>query len=450
VSTPLSIDDPDGLSAQLADIAEFCVAEAARLGASASDVGVTSSTGLSVTVRMGEVETIEHIRDKGLGVTVYFDHRKGSASSSDFGRAALTSTVEAACAIARHTGEDEYSGLADASRMASVFPDLDLYHPIDLGADDAIDLAIRADNAARAADVRIINSDGSSVGTHATVHAYANSHGFTGTSKGTRHSISTRVIAQDSAGMQRDYWYDTSRVFDAMDSPESIGARAAERAVSRLSSRRVATGTFPVIYSPEVAGGFFGHFIGAIRGGNLYRKASFLLDSKGEQIFPKGLRIHEQPHLPQASGSCAFDGEGIATAPRDIVTDGVVQDYVLNSYAARRLGLDSTANAGGVHNLTIDTGDAKQSELVERMGRGLLVTELMGSGVNSVTGDYSRGAAGYWVENGETAFPVHEITIAGNLKDMFMGIQDIGGDVDTRGNIRTGSILINAVTIAGD
>ena len=346
MTTALSLDDPHKLCEQLADISEFCVGEARRLGATAAEVGASSTSGLSVTVRLGEVETIEHIRDKGLGVTVYDGTRKGSASTSDFGREALTATVEAACSIARHAGEDACAGLADPQRMATEFPDLDLYHPAALGPDAAIELATRADNAARARDVRITNSDGSTLGTHETAHAYVNSHGFRGTSLGTRHSLSSRVIAQDSAGMQRDYWYDTARDFDAMDSAEAIGARAADRAIARLSARRVETGTFPVLLVPEVATSLFGHFIGAIRGGNLYRRASFLLDCLGEQVFPAGFRIHEQPHLPRASGSAAFDGEGVATAARDIITDGVLRGYVLNSYAARRLGMETTANGG--------------------------------------------------------------------------------------------------------
>ena len=450
LTTQLTLNDPHRLSEQLAEVAQFCVEEARRRGASACETGASSSGGLSVTVRMGEVETVEHIRDKGLGVTVYFGHQKGTASSSDFSQDALKDTVAAACSIAKHTGEDEHSGLADADLMATEFPDLDLFHPSGISADEAVEMALRADNAARATDIRITNSDGASVGTHETIHAYVNSHGFVGKSMGTRHSLSSRVIAQDSAGMQRDYWYDTARSMDEMDSPENIGARAAERACSRLSSRRVATGTSPVLYSADVAGSVFGHFIGAIRGGNLYRRATFLLDSLDVQLFPTGFRIHEQPHLKRASGSTSFDGEGVATRPRDIVSDGVLRGYVLNSYAARRLGLQTTANAGGVHNLTIDHGPKSHIELLKEMGTGLLITEMMGSGINTVTGDYSRGAAGYWIENGEALYPVHEITVASNLRDMFKNIVAVGNNVDTRGNTRTGSLLIEGMTIAGE
>lgn len=449
MTTGLRLDDPQRLCEQLADLAELCVAEARNKGASGSEVGASASNGLSVTVRLGEVETVEYIRDKALGITVFFGHRKGSASTSDFSHEALRETVAAACSIARHTGEDPCAGLADANLMATHFPDLDLHHPSGLDADAAIEMATRADNAARSRDTRITNSDGASVGSHETAHAYSNSHGFTGTSLSTRHSLSSSVIAQDSAGMQGDYWYDTSRRLSDMMPPEDVGVRAADRAVSRLSARQVPTGTYPVLLSPQMATGFFGHFIGAIRGPNLYRKASFLVDTEGEQIFPSGFRIHEQPHLKCAAGSAAFDGEGVATTARDIIADGVLQGYVLNSYSARRLGRSTTANAGGVRNLTIEPGEHNAAALLKTMDKGLLVTELMGMGVNTVTGDYSRGAGGFWIEDGEARFPVQEITIAGNLRSIFAGISAVGSDVDTRGNIRSGSVLLSPMTVAG-
>lgn len=450
MTTALVLDDPDRLREQLAELAELCVQEARSQGASAAEAAVSASTGLSVTVRNGEVETVEHNRDKGLGVTVYFGQHKGSASSSDFSRSALAETVRAAGAIARYTGEDAHAGLADAEHMATAFPDLDLYHPWALDAERAIAIALRAEAAALGHDTRISSSDGASVGSHDNAHAYANSHGFIGHRVSTRHSLSARVIARDAAGMQRDYWYDTARDAADMATPESIGLRAAERTLGRLSPQRIATGDFPVLFAPEIAASLFGHLLGAIGGGAQYRKASFLVEQAGKQIFPGGFRIHEQPHLRRAAGSASFDSEGVATRARDIVSDGVLQGYVLNTYTARRLGLTTTGNAGGVRNLCIEPGTQDQAALLAGMQRGLLVTELMGMGVNTVTGDYSRGAAGYWVEDGELRHPVQEITIAGNLREMFLGIQAVGADVDQRGNIRTGSVLIERMTIAGD
>jgi PmbA protein len=450
VTGTLAINDPERLQDQLADLAERSVAEAVANGATAAESGASSSGGLSVTVRMGEVETVEHIRDKALGLTVYVGHKKGSASTSDFSPQAVSETVRAACSIARLTGDDEHHGLAPAERMATVFPDLDLRHPWHIKPADAIALALEAETSARETHTLITNSDGATVGTHETVHAYANSHGFVGRKLGTRHSLSCTVIAENESGMQRDYWYDTNRDATAMMDAAKLGQRAAERAVSRLSPRRVDTGTFPVLFAAEVAGSLFGHFIGAIRGGSLYRKASFLLDKLGESVFPAGFRIYEQPHLLRGSSSSAFDNDGVATYNRDIVSDGVLQGYVLDAYGARRLGLESTANAGGVRNLSIGCGDKDLPALLREMDRGLLVTEMMGMGVSTITGDYSRGAAGHWVENGELAFPVEEITIASNLSDMFRNIAAVGSDVDTRGNTRTGSVLVSAMTIAGD
>ncbi|NKC11560.1 MAG: metalloprotease PmbA [Gammaproteobacteria bacterium] len=443
------MDDPVRLEEQLVDIAELCNREALANGATAAETGVSTSTGLSVTVRMRDVETIEHIRDKSVGVTVYIGRRKGSASSSDFSAAALADTVKAACAIARYTGEDEYAGLADAALMATEFPDLDLHHPWSVDAEDAISIAKEMEATARDADARIVNTEGATLGTHETAHAYANSHGFVGARLSTRHSLSCVVIAQDDAGMQRDYWYDTARCAGDMLAPAEIGRMAAERTVARLSPRRVETGTMPVLFSADIASSLFGHLIGAIRGGALYRKATFLLDRLDTQIFPAGFRIHEQPLLRRGAGSVAYDGEGVATRDRDIVNDGVLKGYVLSSYSARRLGLITTANAGGVHNLTIAPGGRSREQLIRQMHRGLLVTELMGMGVNTVTGDYSRGMGGYWIDGGEIQFPVEEITIAGNLKDMFMNIVAVGSDVDARGNTRTGSVLIDSMTVAG-
>ena len=436
----------DELKQRIADL----LAEAEAQGADAAEAAISVESGLSVTVRLGEVETIEHTRDKGLGITVYLDGRKGSASTTDFSAQAIKDTVRAAASIARYGAEDPCAGLPDASLLAWEFPDLDLYHPWDLATEEAIALAKRCEDAARAADTRIVTSEGATVNSHQGLRIYGNSHGFIGGYPGTRHSYSCSVIAQDGGGMQRDYWYSAARAEAGLESPESVGLRAAERTVRRLSARRLSTQQVPVIFAADIAGSLLGHFIAAIRGGSLYRKASFLLDHLGKQVFPEHVRIYEQPHLLKALGSAPFDSEGVATRSRDLVSDGILRSYVLDTYSARRLGLTTTGNAGGVHNLTIASGSLDLAGLLARMDRGLLITELMGMGINIVTGDYSRGAAGFWVEGGEMRYPVHEITVAGNLRDMFMGLVEVGTDVDMRGNVRTGSILIEDMTIAGE
>lgn len=423
--------------------------EARRQGASAAEAGVSAESGLSVTVRLGEVETVEHNRDKALGVTVYFGRRKGSASTSDYTPRAIEETVRAACDIAKYTAEDEAAGLADAELMARDIPDLDLYHPWDLDAERAIELAQECEAAARAVDARITNSEGATVGSHAGHRVYANSHGFVGAYPSSRHSVSCAVIADDGHGMQRDYWYTVARAAADLEGVRKVGTRAGERAVRRLGGRRLSTRQAPVVFIAEVAGGLFSQLVRAIRGESLYRKSSFLLDGLGRQIFPDFIRIHEQPHLNKSLGGAPFDSEGVATRARDIVAGGVLQGYVLDSYSARKLGMRTTGNAGGVHNLTVEAGADDFDALLRRMGSGLLVTEMMGMGVNIVTGDYSRGAAGYWVEGGEIQYPVEEITVAGNLADMFRGIVAVGRDVDTRGNIRSGSVLIDNMTIGG-
>ena len=433
----------------LAAVVTLILDEAKRQGASAAEAGVNAESGLSVTVRLGEVETVEHNRDKGLGVTVYFGQRKGSASTSDFSREAIRETVGAACAIAKYTAEDSCAGLADAERMATQIPDLDLYHPWELPAERAIELAIECEAAAQAVDKRINNSEGATVSSHAGRRVYANSHGFLGAYPSSRHSVSCAVIADDGHGMQRDYWYTVARDREDLETARSVGRRAGERTVKRLAGRRLSTRQAPVLFAAEVADSLFGNFIRAIRGESLYRKSSFLLDRLGEMIFPASIRIHEQPHLKKALGSSPFDSEGVATQARDLVTEGVLQGYVLDSYSARKLGMQTTGNAGGVHNLTIDSGPYDFAGLLKQMDSGLLVTEMMGMGVNIVTGDYSRGAAGFWVENGAIVHPVEEITIAGNLRDMFKAIVAVGNDVDIRGNTRTGSVLIERMTIAG-
>ena len=433
------------------EIAAAALKEARRLGASSAEVAISSSAGLGVNVRMGEVETIEHTRDKALSVSVYIGQTKGSASTTDFSSAAVNECVAAACRIARHTSEDPFAGLADAALMATDFPDLDLYHPWDIGPEAAIEIALEAEAAARNLDTRIVNSEGAGVNRLEGVQVYANSHGFSAGYPSSRHSISCAVIAGDDHGMQRDYWYSLSRDAARLENAADIGRQAAERSLKRLGARRLSTRSVPVLFAAQIASGLLGHFIAAIRGGNLYRKASFLVDALGTSVFPDHVRIHEQPHLPAAVGSSAYDSEGVATRDRDLVLGGVLQGYVLSSYSARKLGMQTTANAGGVRNLTADPspGEAGLDALLASMGSGLYVTELMGMGVNTLTGDYSRGAAGYWVEAGVIQYPVEEITIAGNLRDMFAGIQAIGVDQDIRGNTRTGSVLIDNMTLAG-
>lgn len=434
---------------RLAAVVRQVLAEAKKSGATAAEAGVNISQGLSVTVRLGEVETIEHTRDKGMGVTVYFGSRTGSASTTDFSERALRETVRAACTIAKFTAEDDCSGLADPDRLAKNIPDLDLYHPWNPGTDRAIELARAAEAAARAMDKRIANSEGGSLSTHEGLDVYGNSNGFLGTVAGTRHSLSVSVIAQDESGMQRDYWYTVARDANNLESAEMVGQTAARRSLWRLGSRKLPTRQCPVLYEAPLAASLLSHFIGAVRGTSLYRQASFLLDTLGKPVFADFVRIHEQPHLKGAQGSAAFDGEGVATQARDLIRDGILQGYVLDSYSARKLKMQTTGNAGGVHNLTIDPGKEDLPALMKRMNTGLLVTELIGFGVNTITGDYSRGAAGFWVENGEIQYPVEEITIAGNLKDMFRHVVAVGSDVDTRGNIRSGSILIENMTVAG-
>jgi len=425
------------------------LAEAARQGASSAEAAIGSSSGLSVSVRLGEVETIEHIRDRGLGITVYFGQKKGSASTTDFSWEAIRDSIRAACSIARYTSEDDYAGLADPARMAREIPDLDLYHPWLLEPEAAITVALESENVAREFDSRITNSEGAAVNWHEGTHVYGNSHGFLGAQSGTKHSISCAVIAGRGSEMQRDGWYTSARVSADLEEAKQVGVQAAGRAVARLGARQIASCTAPVVFQAEIATGLFGHFLSAIRGSNLYRHSSFLLDHLGKRVFPECVRIHEQPHLLKGPGSTPFDSEGVATKPRDIVASGILEGYVLSSYSARKLGMETTANAGGVHNLIVEPGRKDLTEILKEVETGLLITELMGSGINIVTGDYSRGAAGFWIEGGEIQFPVQEITIAGNLRDMFLGIREIGNDVEKRGNVRTGSVWIENMTVAG-
>jgi len=436
--------------ARLESLVAMILAEAKVRGATAAESAVNFTSALSVTVRLGEVETLEHHRSRGLGVNVYFGQRKGSASTSDWSSAAIQETVQAACEIAKHTAADPCAGLADPERLARRVLDLDLYHPWALSAEQAITLARECESVALARDARIRNSEGGSVASQSGCMVYGNSNGFCGGYPSTRHSLSCSVIAQDNGGMQRDYWYTIGRRQTDLETAESVGQRAAERALQRLYSRRLSTCQVPVLFTPELARGVFGHFIGAIRGGALYRKASFLLDRLGEHIFPADLHIREAPHLPGALGSAPFDAEGVATQDRDLVSEGVLQGYVLDSYSARRLGMQTTGNAGGIHNVIVAPGNLDFAGLLKKMDTGLVVTHLMGHGISLVTGDYSRGASGFWVEGGAIQYPVEEITIAGNLREMFLGIAAVGNDIDQRGNIRCGSLLIERMTVAGE
>jgi PmbA protein len=444
------LSDLSGARQRLETMAEEALARARRAGASAAEVGGSLATGLSVTVRKGEVETLEHQRDRGFSVTVYFGTRKGSASTSDLAPVAVAETVDKACTIARYTAEDPCAGLADPALLARDIPDLDLDHPWAIDPDHAVNIARDCEAAGLGFDAAISNTEGGSLSSHRSLRMYANSHGFTGGYASTSHSLSCALIAGTGDDMQRDYWYSTARCAEELESPEAVGRRAAERALRRVGARRIGTRSVPVIFVAELARGFLSHMLGAIKGAAQYRKASFLLGAAGTQVLPSWLTIEERPHVPRAPGSAPFDGEGVATHDRTLVASGTLQGYVLSSYSARRLGLQTTGNAGGVHNLIVTTGSDDLQGLIRKMGRGLVVTELMGHGVNAVTGDYSRGASGFWVEGGEIVHPVQEITIAGNLKELYLDIQAIGADIDRRGVLQTGSLLIGRMTIAGD
>lgn len=441
---------PVAEGADLLALVELALGEARVLGASQAEAAISVDVGLSASVRLGEIDTVEYQRDRGMGVTVYFGTRKGSASTADLGAAALRETVAKACSIARFTSEDTCAGLADPDTLATDVPDLDLSHPWDLTPERACELALACEAAALAVDSRITNSEGAAVSSHRGIRAYGNTHGFLRCYPGSVHSVSCAVLGTEGEAMERDYWYSTTRDWRELEDVASVGRISGERAARRLGARKVATTRAPVLFSPEVARGLIGHFIGAIRGGSQYRRASFLLDAAGQQVFPDWFCLSERPHLPKALASAPFDHEGVATRDRELVEGGVLLGYVLGSYSARKLGLRTTGNAGGTHNLIVPGNGGDLAEMLRRMDRGLLVTELMGQGVNGVTGDYSRGAAGFWVEGGRIQYPVHEVTVAGNLKDVYRGIVAVGNDVDVRSGIRTGSILVGEMTIAGD
>jgi PmbA protein len=440
--------------AELESLARAVLERAKRAGASGCDCDVSEAHGLTVTVRKGKPDTIEHNRDRSLGVSVYFGDRpkahRGHASTSDLSRAALEQTVDAAAAIARHTAEDDCAGLPDAELLARDVPDLDLFHPWNLAAEDAVEIARRCEAAAFAVSKKIRNSEGASVSLQHSQFVLANSLGFMGGYPSSRHWISCAVIAEEKGLMQRDDWYSTSRVPSQLADPERLGRYAGERTAARLGARKISTRQAPVLFEAPVAIQFIGHLASAVSGGSLYRKTTFLVDSLGKQVLSPKVRIEERPHEPRGMSSGAFDEEGVATRKRIIVRDGVLEGYFLGSYSARKLGMQTTGNAGGHHNLVVRPGKQDFRGLLREMGTGLLVTELLGHGVNLVTGDYSRGAAGYWVEGGEIRYPVEEITIAGNLRDMFKGVAAVGADVLVRNGRSTGSILIDNMTIAGD
>ena len=447
------IDDSPARLARLEALSARLLEACRAQGASQAEVSCSEERGLSVNVRMGEVETVESTRDRGISVTVYFGQRKGSASTADLREASLEATVAQACAIARFTEDDAAAGLADAALMARPgpdgWPDFDDWHPWAIDAERAVDLALACEAAGREVDARIDNSDGASVSTSASLGVYANSHGFVGAERGTHHSIGCALIAGRGEDMQRDGWYSFALAADDLERPEAIGRKAAQRALDRLSPRPLATGEYPVLFSAEVARSLVGHLLGAVSGGALYRRSTFLPDSVGTRLFPDWFSIAEDPFLRRGLRSGAFDSEGVATRASMLVEGGVLQRYILGSYSARKLGLQTTGNAGGVHNLAVSANAGDLAGMLRGMGRGLLVTELMGQGVNAVTGDYSRGAAGFWVERGSIAYPVDGITIAGNLREMFLAIEAVGSEFDPRSHIRTGPVLVGRMTVAG-
>ncbi len=435
---------------RLKDVVQQLLDEAKQQGASAAEAAFSVDNGLSVSARMGDVETIEYHCDQGIGVTVYFGQQKGSASTNDVSPDSLKETVKAACSIARYASADDYAGLPDPALLATEFPDLDLNHPWGIDAEQAITLAIECENAARFYDKAISNSEGASVNSHQGTRVFGNSLGFLQGYQSSRHSISCSVLAGAGDAMQRDYWYSVARNPSLLETAQFVGEKAAQRTLARMDARSLSTRQCPVLFAPEMASGLIGSLLGAISGSSLYRKSSFLLDSLDTQIMPDFVRIHEQPLLVGGMGSASYDAEGVATKARDIVSDGILRSYILSTYSARKLSMQTTGNAGGVHNLTVESGEQDFAGMLNLLGTGLLVTELMGQGVNRVTGDYSRGASGFWVENGVIQYPVQDITIAGNLKTMLRNLVAIGNDMDLRGNIRVGSILLEQMAIAGE
>ena len=436
--------------ATLHALIERTLAQCRKQGADTAEAGIGEGHGLSVTVRMGQVETIERQRDKGLSVTVYMNGCKGSASTTDFSERALEATINAACTIARHASRDDCAGLIEPEYLARDLPELNLCHNWELSPEAAMELAIECEHAARQTDKRLTNSDGATLATYQGSTIYGNTHDFINGWDWSSHNIDCAVIAEENGRMQRDGWHSRARDPRELDSVQRVGQEAARRTLSRLNARKLSTRTAPVIFEAPVARGLFSAFTIAIAGSALYRRASFLLDQLGEQVFAPQIQIEEQPHLLKALGSAPFDDDGMATQRKFLIRDGVLESYLLSAYSARKLGLAPTGNSGGAHNLIVQTGTQDLKALLRQMDTGLLVTDMIGFGVNQVTGDYSRGASGFWVQGGEIQYPVEEITVAANLQDMFLNIVSIGNDVDTRGNIRTGSVLIENMTIAGE
>lgn len=440
--TVLGSEELEGIVRRLLD-------EALAQGVDQAEAAASHDIGLSATARLGDVETLEYTNDRGVGITVYQDARKGSASTSDFSDGALRETVLKACTFARYAARDDHYGLAEADRMATEMPDLALAHPWPLESQLAISIAIECEDAARAFDRRITNSEGATVNCSSGVRAYGNTHGFLNSYPTTSHSISCIVVGEQDGEMERDYHYSAARDAGDLEAAKQIGETAASRTTSRLGARKIKTTNAPVLFAPEVARGFIGHAVAAVAGSAQYRRSTFLLDAAGEQVFSDFVRIEERPHILKGMASRPYDAEGVATRDRDLVVDGVLQGYILSSYSARRLGLETTGNAGGAHNLIVPGNAEDMHSIIAGMSSGLLVHELIGHGVNIVTGDYSRGAVGFWIENGEICYPVHEVTIAGNLRNLYRRIVAIGKDQDVRGGIRCGSLLVDGMAIAG-
>ena len=436
--------------AELEQLVHDILKEARQQGADQAEVSVSAEEGLGVSVRKGELETLEFNQDRGFGITVQFGQRRGTASTTDSSVGAIKETVTAAKNIARFTEDDPFCGLADVDLMPQQPVELDMYHPWLLDPEAAQQVAAECESAGLDVDARIVNSDGAQIGTQQGIRVYGNSHGFVGSYASTRHSLSCVLIGEDANGMQRDYWYTVARSADELESAVHVGQKAGARTVARLAPKKAPTGTFPIMLAPQLASGLIGHLLGAISGGAQYRKASFLLDSVGQQVLPTWLSLQESPLLSRSLGGAYFDADGVATRPNRFVDAGVLNSYVLSAYSARKLDLATTANAGGVHNLALLGPSVSREELLKELGTGLYICELMGQGVNGVTGDYSRGAAGFWVEDGEIGHPVDEFTIAGNLRDMLKNIVRMGDDVDMRGNVRAPSLLLAPMTVAGE
>ena len=446
----MSHPDNNNNRAELEGIVQQVLDAAKSAGATSAEADIGTGNGLSVTVRMGELETIEHQRDKGLSLTVYLGQQKASASTTDFTSQAIADAARAACTIAKNAGADEYAGLIDAKYLAQQIPDLDLFHPWDIEPDEAVELALQCEHEARQLDPRINNSDGSLLNTYSGCHIYGNTNGFIGGWNWSSHTIDCTVIAEQDGNMQRDGWYSKARDRNDLQDIKDVGREAASRTVARLGARKLSTRNVPVIFEAPVASSLFSAFISAISGSALYREASFLLNKLNQQVFADHIHIHEQPHLKKALGSAPFDNNGMATRARDLVKDGILQGYLLSAYSARKLGMAPTGNAGGAHNLIIESGSSDLSGLIKKMGTGLLITDMIGFGVNQVTGDFSRGASGVWIEGGEIQYPVEEITVAGNLIEMYKQIIEIANDIERRGNIQTGSVLIESMIVAGE